>query len=258
MKISTLCVLAAIAGICPSVRADEPAIIAKARAYLGPESVLDSVNSIHMVGSLTASPDNSAAPQRMTVDIIIQKPDRESILIVQKDRIIHTALDAFEGSQEAQDKPAPGQTSIDLRKTYRLTILSPEQVESLRVDVLEQIWFYHGPMHEGGQIEDRGSATTDGIATEKIAFVYGPKNTYVRQFDQSTGRLVYSEINGVSKIRQSGEIMAGGIRFPKQIDVTDVINGKDSTKTYTFDKITVNESFPESLFAVPDILPPHQ
>jgi hypothetical protein len=193
----------------------------------------------------------------MAVDIVYQKPAQYSITLIDKDRMIHTTIDHFEGSQESQDGLAANQTSIDLHKTYRLTILSPEQVKTLRIYAVEQIWFYNGVLHEDGQIEDRGPATIDGVDTEKVAFVYSPDFVYTRNFDQSTGRLVYTETESRSKIRQSGEIIAGGIRFPKQIDITDVVNGKDVPQTYIFDKITVNESFPDSYFAVPDVLPSH-
>ena len=48
------------------------------------------------------------------------------------------------------------------------------------------------------------------------------------------------------------EIRTGGIRFPKSI----ITSGKDAagkpqTVTLTFDKVTLNESFPASTFAVP-------
>jgi hypothetical protein len=81
--------------------------------------------------------------------------------------------------------------------------------------------------------------------------VYSPTVAYIRYFDLSDGRLVYTESEGGTKIRERGEIMAGGIRFPKEIEVTETADGKRSTKAYTFDKVTVNESFPSGLFAVP-------
>jgi hypothetical protein len=85
---------------------------------------------------------------------------------------------------------------------------------------------------------------------------YSPKIIYHRYFDQATGRLVYSDTEGGAKIREQGEIEAGGIRYPKTIVIVDkTAAGKTSTKTYTFDKVTLNESFPTSFFAVPEIPP---
>jgi len=256
MKTSTFCVLAAIAGLSPLLRADEPAIVAKARAYLGSESALNAVNSVHMTGNISGALDASGTSSQMAVDIIVQKPWQESITMLGKDRFVHMALDDFEASQQTQESPSANQTVIDPKKPWRLTILGPDQVRALRVDISESLWFYRGALRAGGTVEDRGAATVDGIDTEKVAFVYAPNAVYIRYFERSTGRLVFTETESGTKIRESGEIMAGGIRFPRQIAVTDTLNGKESTKTYSFDKITLNESFPAALFSVPDLPTP--
>jgi hypothetical protein len=43
------------------------------------------------------------------------------------------------------------------------------------------------------------------------------------------------------------------VRFPKSlVNITkDPATGRENTLTITLDKITLNESFPESIFAVP-------
>jgi hypothetical protein len=256
MKTLTIYLSTAVVALCPLARADEPAIVAKARAYLGAESALQSVTSVHMAGTMSTDLDNSGKPVKISVDIVFQKPWQESITIFEPNRIVHTSLDTYEGSQQSQDIASASQTSIDSHKPWRLTILGPEQVMTLRVDILENLWFYRGVLRVGGTIEDRGPATIEGVATEKVAFVYSPTFVYYRYFDLSSGRLVFSESESGTKLRESGEITAGGIRFPKRIEVTEILGGKQSTKAYEFDKITVNESFPSSLFAVPDLPTP--
>ena len=252
MKTLTACLFVTIVALCPFARADEPAIIAKARAYLGSESTLDAVTSVRMTGNLTTT-DASGKPAQISVEIIFQKPYQESITIYQKDRIIHTSLDGYDASQQSQDTTA-NQTEIDYKnKPWRLTILGGDQVRTLRVDVLENLWFYRGVLRAGGQIEDRGLATADGKTTEKVSFIYAPNFVYIRHFDPATGRLVYTESESGTQIREQGEIMAGGIRFPKVIEVSENLNGTPSKKTYTFDKVMVNESFPTSLFAIPPL-----
>src|SRR5437868_32603 len=57
--------------------ADEPPIIAKARARLGSEAALDAVTSVHYSGALTTS--DSANPTKGTqakIDMIFQKPEQ--------------------------------------------------------------------------------------------------------------------------------------------------------------------------------------
>jgi hypothetical protein len=256
MKYLPICLSAAFIALVSQARAEDPAIVAKARAYLGSEADLDGVKSVHMVGHMTTTPEDPAKPSKVSVEIIFQKPWQESILVIQPDRIIRTALDGYEAWQQEQVGVVPGQTTIDTRKVWKLSLLGPDQVKILRIDVLENLWFYHGVLRAGGQIESRGPSKQDGAAVEKVAFVYSPSVVYIRYFDQATGRLVFSESEGGTKIREQGEIKAGGIRFPKEIDLTETIDGKPSSKAYVFDTITVNESFPASNFAVPDLPEP--
>jgi hypothetical protein len=78
---------------------------------------------------------------------------------------------------------------------------------------------------------------------------------FARWFDPVTGQLLLTETDDGNQIREAGEILAGGLRFPRQI--ITVSKGKDGTtskSTITFDLIKVNELAPASQFAVP--LPP--
>ena len=250
MKTLTACLFITIVALCPRARADEPAIVTKARAYLGSESALNAATSVRMTGSM-ATVDPAGKPMQIAVDIVFQKPFQESITVLQANRVVHTSLDGYDASQQSQDG-VPNQKEIDYKnKPWRLTVLGGDQVKTLRVDVLENLFFYRGVLRVGGQIEDRGPATADGKTTEKVAFIYAPNFVYIRHFDPDTGRLVYTESESGTQIREQGEIMAGGIRFPKVIEVTENLNGTPSKKTYTFDKVTVNETYPDSLFAIP-------
>ena len=66
------------AGLSP-VRADEPAIIAKARAYLGSEAALNAVTSLHLSGTVSGeNPANTGSKDwSAKVEIIFQKPWQE-------------------------------------------------------------------------------------------------------------------------------------------------------------------------------------
>jgi hypothetical protein len=73
----------------------------------------------------------------------------------------------------------------------------------------------------------------------------------VRYFDRDTGRLVLT-VKGQEKIRENGEILADGVRFPKTIVSTSAsASGKDVVTTVSFDKVTLNEDLPAGLFTVP-------
>ncbi len=56
----------------------EPAIIAKARAYLGPEAALNAVKSVHYTGTMVApNAADPAKPVTAGIDIIFQLPYRQ-------------------------------------------------------------------------------------------------------------------------------------------------------------------------------------
>jgi hypothetical protein len=255
MKISLCCCLAAGLSFAAAGRADEPPIIAEARAYVGSEAALDGLKSVHLVGRMAVeTPGDPAKGATAQIDIIFQKPWRECVTVVSSEGILRTALDGYDG-WHLEQRLEPGQAAVfDPHRVQQLTILDPERVKGLRTDTWENLSYYRGLEAAGGRIEDQGPATVDGVACEKVALIHSADTIYYRYFDQATGRLVYSETVKGAKIRERGEIVAGGIRFAKTIDVLESQGGKDRATTMTIDKVTVNEVFPESLFSVP--LPP--
>jgi hypothetical protein len=60
-----------------------------------------------------------------------------------------------------------------------------------------------------------------------VDFIHGPDNVFERYFDRDTGRLV-KHPQRPETIRESGEIMVNGVRFPKTIvSVIKKASGKD-------------------------------
>lgn len=241
---------AACALTCAAVlSAAEPAIIAKARAFLGPESALGSVTSIHYTGTLITTDPNDASKQtRAAMEIIFQKPERQRIMATTDKTIEVTALDGYDGWQRVQDAADPSK--------WRQTLLGTEQIKRLRANTWENLSFFRGLERIGGRIEDEGTKTIDGVTCQKLAFIHAANIIFYRYFDVATGRLVFTETESGGTIREQGEMIVNGIRFPRSI-VTATGNknakGEPQTVTINFDKITINESFPASQFAVPGL-----
>jgi hypothetical protein len=101
-----------------------------------------------------------------------------------------------------------------------------------------------------GRVEDEGPSVIDGIPCEKIAFYHSDSLVYLRYFNQATGQLVYTG-TPENNVREEGEIIAGGIRFPKVLVISQTIDGAAIVRRLTFEKITVNEDLPNKLFSVP-------
>jgi hypothetical protein len=172
------------------------------------------------------------------------------MVVNSKEGIRTLALDGYDGWERLQfpaSNPNP-----------TLRLLVPDQIRVLRADVWENLGYYRGLEAEDGQVQDQGPATADGVACEKIAFIHGfaldgtPSPAYYRYFDQATGRLVRTETSGGLDIREQGEQIVGGIRFPQRIISSRKAGSASSPDTtLTLEKVTLNETFPASLFAVP-------
>jgi hypothetical protein len=238
------------------VSADTDAIIARARAYLGPDSTLEAITSIHYVGmrageETTKDKDGKRVTRsfKETVDIIFQKPYYQRVMLVSDRGTEITALDEYEAWDRLQD-------ATDATR-WRLTLLGQDQVRSQRANTWENLAFFRGIERRGGHVEDLGVHTVDGHACEKLAFVHEPGLTFYRYFDAGTGQLLLTETEGGSFTREQGEVTVNGVRFPKSIvdTIKDPATGKERTSVITLDKITLNETFPENIFAVPMVVP---
>ena len=229
-----------------SLHAELP-IIAKARAFVGPESALNSVKSIHYVGSLiTPDPTDAKKMTYVTVEIFLQAPYRQRLVASSDKSVEVTALDSYDGWHRVQD---PKDSS-----RWRMQLVNKAQIKRLRANTWENLAFYRGIEREGGKVIDQGSATVDGVACHKVAYVHDTDIIFYRYFDETNGHLVLTENESGVAIREQGEIRVNGIRFPKSINTTTKgPGGKEQTITLTFDKITVNEVFADSIFSIPPV-----
>lgn len=233
----------AVLGLSVPAGAAEPPIIAKARARLAPDSALDAVRSIHYIGTLDgADPADPGKQIHSSIEIFLRKPAQQRIVVTAPSMIEISALDDYEAWRRTIDPEHP--------EHWEQTQMDVEQVKLLRADVWQNLAFFRGIEALHGWIEDEGPTTIDGVACEKIAFHHSDSLVYLRYFDPTTGQLVYTG-TAESNVREEGELIAGGIRFPKRLIMSQMIDGRPVVRRLTFDKITVNEDLPDSLFSVP-------
>lgn len=222
----------------PASAAESDAIIAMARAFLGSESALDSVKSLRFSGTIVEGTE-----KRGTIVITLQKPYQQCIERTIGDEREVTALDDFDAWTRSENLNDPDD--------WRLTLLDREHIRRLQANNNENLNFFKGAGRRGGTVEMRGDEVVDGVNCAKIAFVHGPEIEFVRFFDKTTGRLVMTETERGGQIRERGEQMIGGIRFPTSLESTF----KDRSVVITFDSIEVNRDYPASLFMVPSVMP---
>lgn len=220
-------------------------IIAKARAHIAPEAVLNAVTSVRYVGTLTtADPADPKKETRATMEIIFQKPEQQRITATTTSTVEVTALDGYEAWQRIHEVANPSK--------WKQTLMQPDQVKRLRANTWENLAFFRGIEARGGRVEDRGTAPVDGLTCQKLAFIHSPSVIFIRYFDVATGRLMLTETESGGTIRERGELQVKGLRFPRSI-ITSTKNakGEDQKVTIEFESIYVNETYPPSAFAVP-------
>ena len=231
--------------------ADE--IIAKARAYRGGDAALSAVESVHFTGVLETQKvtPTGLVPQKANVEIFFQKPCKQRIVATSAETIETTGLDDYVAWQREQDRADPTR--------WQLSVLGPEMIKWLRATAWENLNFFKGIGQQGGTAKVIGPATVDGCASIKVAFAHDATIVFYRYFDPATGRLLFTETRDRA-IKEEGEILVNGLRFPrKEIQTMKGLDatGKpiERTLVMTFDKISLNETFPESDFELP-VLPP--
>jgi hypothetical protein len=221
-------------------------ILEKARAYVGPESALVAVESLRFVGQLEVVDPDQSDGGAAQIEIVFQKPDRQRITATSLNRTETTALDGYDAWQRVTGGEDPGR--------WEVTLLGPDQIKRLRANTFENLTFYRGLEQRGGHIEDRGALTVDGVACHKIAFVHGPGIVFTRSFELATGRVVLTETESGTQIREEGEIRAGELRFPQRITtVNSLSDGKKRIIRVEFSTVEVNPVIDAASFAIPTL-----
>ena len=222
-------------------------VIARARATVGSEAALKALASLHYPGELTTSATHEKgepAEVKVAIEIIFQRPYRQRIVATSANKIEITALDDYEGWQREQD---PSDSN-----RWRMTLLSGEQIKRLRANTWENLSFFHGIEQRRGTVNDLGTVTLDGKSCRKLAFEHGDGIVFTRYFDDATGRLLLTETENGIRIREEGEMVVDGLRFPRKIIIISKLDdGSERTVSIIFDKVIVNEPLADSLFTIP-------
>lgn len=248
MKSRFLAACAALALAVPSLFADArvDAWIAKARAAVGPEATLNGIRSIHFKGTLEtteAPPAGQPGPGKplvLAIDIVFQKPYQQR-MVLRSDKVVETtALDGYDAWMRRAD-------AADEKK-WQITLLEKERIKRLRANTWENLNFYTGLAQRGGSVQIAGEQQVDGRTCVVLKFTHDDDIVFTRYFDKSSGRLVKTDTENGGEIREEGELVVQGLRFPKKL-INKSAEGQ--VATIIFESVTLNETFPDDVFAVP-------
>ncbi len=230
--------LALVLPAAPSGAAEADRVIAQARAALAPEPVLEAVRSIRFVGTILLQDGNSG-----DIEIIVRKPMQQRVTITLGNARETTALSDYDGWRRVENLAQPSE--------WELTLLEPPQIRRLRANTVENIGFFRGVDAVGGEIRHEGEAEVGGVPCHKISFVHARGIVFTRYFNRETGRLVRTEMDDGSRLTEAGELVAGGIRFPREIETVT----PQGRSTVLFSRVEVDAAFDDAVFDVPMLLP---
>lgn len=217
------------------------AVIDQARRYVGKDRDLDGVRSLHYRCRLEVS---GAMEASGTLEILLQKPCLQKTIRVIGDRREIVGLDDTEAWMRVESVAKPALSRTD--------VLPVAQLRLLRANALENLAFYRGLEKFGGSVELRGETTHEGRAATKVAFLHPGGIVFLRTFDKADGRLLVTEGPGGELIREEGEKLVGGIRFPERLVSTGKTqDGAPVVVSIVFEEIVVNAPVAADAFALP-------
>jgi hypothetical protein len=240
-------VLSVVLAFASAAMADPAEVIAKARAYLGGDEVLAKVRSLRYRGTVETTekqPDGTEKQINHQIEIVFQKDYEQRIVLTTDAFVETTALDDYEGWHRREDKQ-------DASK-WQTILFQKNRVKQLRASTWENLAFFKGLEQIGGEVVDGGVVQIDGKAAHKLEFVHEPGIVYTRYFDPQSGKLLFTETDQGVRIREEGEVLVNGVRFPQRIiNVTTQAGSAERVVTITIKEVTVNESYSPELFRVP-------
>ncbi len=215
-------------------------VIAKAREYLGGEEKLESIRTIQYQG-VFESPLSSSSGY---ISIYLRKPLMQRMEVLNGSVTETTAINDFEGWKRSVDNTNPNE--------WAFVILTLSELKRMRANTWENLNFFTGIERLRGRVINKGPTRKDSQDAYLLIFEYDEGLYYERYFNIETGELISTINNNGVEIKEVGEIVVDGIRFPEK--VITLVDG-DIANIVTFMEILINEELDESLFDIPSLYP---
>lgn len=227
----------------PAAQAADPvdAVISRARAALGPERVLNAVDTLYYRGRIF----NEAGEEEGLITLAFKKPYLQRVEVVEDGIESTSVVDDYEG-YFMQTNMATGDQQIIMMSADRFRLMADTGLENL--------YFFRGPLQRrNGQIKLAGEQEINGVAVDVVEFIYPDGIVFTRYFDRLSGKLLRTHsTDGDYTLTEEGTFTAGGINFPRRI-LTEM-DGK-MVRTIEFFEIIVNKPMTAADFAFPAAKP---
>lgn len=221
------------------------AVLRLARARLGTEESLQKVQTLRYQGVF----ENYAEKTQGTF-IIYLKAKYKQRTEFRVDGILRTtATDGLEGWSRVT-KLADASVPLEAEKKLdeRVIPLSAQELKRLQYNAYDNLNFFSDLTAIRGEVVLVGTAVQDGFPCYRVKFQFDDEIAVERFFDKEDGNLVATKTLNNVIIRETGNQMIAGIRFPRRVDAYQdgfLLN----RMTYT--EIAVNEDIPDFIFSFP-------
>jgi len=208
-----------------------------ARTHLGGDAALDRVNSLVYRGTF-----ETADGVKGQINITLKKPARQHLELIVDDTQRVTAINDFEGWERV--------AKISNPDDWSMVLIDFNEFRRMRANSWENLFFFRGIEQMRGKVVDRGLVPFDGRQAHLLVFEYDRNLSYARYFDPATGALFATVNDRGQEIREEGEMMVDGIRFPREI--VSRLQDRDVMRV-RFTEIRVNPPVDDQLFEVAPI-----
>lgn len=213
------------------------AMIAKARAHVGSEEKLKSIQTLQYFGVIS----NDKGEQEGQLTLKFKRPNKQVIELVTDDQIDVTAINGHEGYILRTDRET---------QQKQLAILTSEKVNRLIINAYENLNFFDATEKRNGTVEYKGESDELGNPAIKLRFSYPRGIFYDRFFDESTGDLLATRSDKGIVMVEKEDIISEGMRFPK---IVEAYKQGELQHTIIFERVVVNEPIDDDLFEVPSL-----
>jgi len=211
-------------------------VVEKARAFVGPESRLEAVETLRYSGTLTPA----AGGETREVMLLLEKPANQRLEIAQEKVRITMVVNQFGGFM-IQENLETGESMVNPLPT--------EQVHRFKANAAENLYFFDFPPGRQVRAKYLGAEEFRGQTVDAVRYTHPHGIRFLRYFDPESGELVGTKTDTGSINTEEGEIEVGGLRFSEKVLSFE---GDEPVHTIRFERIEVNPEIPDGAFDPPE------
>lgn len=208
-------------------------VVAQARSYLGGERKLEAIESLRYVGKIEYIPTGATSD----ITIMFARPLRHRTEVRSEGQVVITVLNDLESWVRIVDE--------EMGQELSFRYLSEREAALTKYITWENLNFYTGIEKLWGRKEYVGQEDLLGHVADVVMFHYDKNYEVKRYFDAKTGKLLATRLAGNVELRELGEIVVDGMRFPERVET---YRDGELESRVRFERVEINPDLSEEIF----------